>query len=115
MAQALTMAALATKARTPCPAWLRDTLTKALEIGKGVVHSVSPLDGLASALAEKGHEVAVFIPGYRAALGLGGSWRLHGQWHVVHEGGQRFNNGAVRDSQAAASSASLFSVMVSAV
>jgi excinuclease ABC subunit A len=33
-------------------AWLRDTLTKALEIGKGVVHILSPLDGLASALAE---------------------------------------------------------------
>jgi len=43
-----------------------------------------------------------FDAGYRAALGLGGTWRLHGQWHVVHEGGQRFNNGAVRDSQAAA-------------
>jgi hypothetical protein len=43
-----------------------------------------------------------FDAGYRAALGLGSSWRLHGQWHVVHEGGQQFSHGAVRDSQAAA-------------
>lgn len=33
-------------------AWLRETLTKALELGKGVVHILSPLDGLAAALAE---------------------------------------------------------------
>jgi hypothetical protein len=43
-----------------------------------------------------------FDAGYRASLGLGGTVLLHGQWHVVHEGGQRFNNGAVRDSQAVA-------------
>ena len=28
--------------------------------------------------------------------------RLHGQWHIVHEGGQQFDNGAVSDSQAVA-------------
>ena len=33
-------------------AWLRQSLTKALEIGKGVVHILSPLEGLAAALAE---------------------------------------------------------------
>jgi hypothetical protein len=40
--------------------------------------------------------------GYRASLGLGGPLRLHGQWHVVHQGGQQFDNGAVSDSQAVA-------------
>ncbi|HUE89182.1 MAG TPA: hypothetical protein VMO26_24140 [Vicinamibacterales bacterium] len=43
-----------------------------------------------------------FDAGYRASLGLAGPLRLHGQWHVVHEGGQQFDSGAVRDSQAAA-------------
>jgi hypothetical protein len=43
-----------------------------------------------------------FDAGYRATLGLAGSLRLHGQWHVVHEGGQQFSNGSVKDSQAAA-------------
>jgi hypothetical protein len=43
-----------------------------------------------------------FDAGYRASLGLGGALELHGQWHLVHEGGQRFSNGVVRDSQAVA-------------
>ncbi len=43
-----------------------------------------------------------FDAGYRASLALGGAVRLHGQWHTVHEGGQRFGNGTVRDSQAVA-------------
>ncbi len=43
-----------------------------------------------------------FDAGYRATLGLPGPFRLHGQWHVVHEGGQQFSNGAVSDSQAVA-------------
>jgi hypothetical protein len=43
-----------------------------------------------------------FDAGYRASLGLAGAFRLHGQWHLVHEGGQRFSNGAVRDSHAVA-------------
>ena len=43
-----------------------------------------------------------FDAGYRASLGLGGALRLHGQWHVVHEGGQQFAHGAVNDSQAVA-------------
>ena len=43
-----------------------------------------------------------FDAGYRASLGLSGAFRLLGQWHLVHEGGQRFDSGAVRDSQAVA-------------
>jgi hypothetical protein len=43
-----------------------------------------------------------FDAGYRADLGLLPSLRLHGQWHVVHEGGQQFDHGAVSDSQAGA-------------
>jgi hypothetical protein len=43
-----------------------------------------------------------FDAGYRAALALAGTFRLHGQWHIVHEGGQQFSSGAVRDSQAVA-------------
>jgi hypothetical protein len=43
-----------------------------------------------------------FDAGYRASLGLGRAVRLHGQWHLVHEGGQRFDSGAVSDSQAVA-------------
>jgi hypothetical protein len=43
-----------------------------------------------------------FDAGYRASLDLAGAFRLHGQWHLVHEGGQRFSSGAVRDSQAVA-------------
>jgi hypothetical protein len=43
-----------------------------------------------------------FDAGYRAAIALPAALSLHGQWHVVHEGGQRFGNGAVSDSQAGA-------------
>lgn len=43
-----------------------------------------------------------FDAGYRADVVLHPALRLHGQWHVVHEGGQQFDSGAVRDSQAAA-------------
>jgi hypothetical protein len=43
-----------------------------------------------------------FDAGYRAAVGLGSALRLHGQWHIVHEGGQQFDRGAVSDSQAGA-------------
>lgn len=43
-----------------------------------------------------------FDAGYRAVLKPARSWWLHGQWHVVHEGGQQFGNGSVRDSQAGA-------------
>ena len=43
-----------------------------------------------------------FDAGYRARVGLAESWHLHGQWHVVHEGGQRFASGPVRDSQGVA-------------
>jgi hypothetical protein len=40
-----------------------------------------------------------FDAGYRAVLGLGPSLKLHGQWHLVHEGGQQFASGPVSDSQ----------------
>ena len=43
-----------------------------------------------------------FDAGYRASLALRDAVRLQGQWHVVHEGGQRFQSGPVSDSQAAA-------------
>jgi hypothetical protein len=43
-----------------------------------------------------------FDAGYRASLGLNDAFRLYGQWHIVHEGGQQFDQGVVRDSQAAA-------------
>jgi hypothetical protein len=43
-----------------------------------------------------------FDAGYRADIGVTAAWRVHGQWHVVHEGGQQFASGAVRDSQAGA-------------
>jgi hypothetical protein len=43
-----------------------------------------------------------FDAGYRATLALSPSLTLHGQWHLVHEGGQQFARGAVNDSQAAA-------------
>ena len=43
-----------------------------------------------------------FDAGYRSSTAVARNLRLHGQWHVVHEGGQRFDNGAVSDSQAAA-------------
>jgi hypothetical protein len=41
-----------------------------------------------------------FDAGYRAGVGLIDALRLNGQWHVVHEGGQQFGSGAVRDSHA---------------
>jgi hypothetical protein len=41
-----------------------------------------------------------FDAGYRAAVRLAPSFQAHGQWHVVHEGGQQFDSGAVSDSQA---------------
>ena len=40
-----------------------------------------------------------FDAGYRGAVRLLPSLRLHTQWHIVHEGGQQFGNGAVGDSQ----------------
>lgn len=40
-----------------------------------------------------------FDTGYRAGVRLNSSWQLHGQWHLVHEGGQQFGNGPVSDSQ----------------
>jgi hypothetical protein len=40
-----------------------------------------------------------FDAGYRGALKLAPSLLLHTQWHVVHEGGQQFGNGAVGESQ----------------
>lgn len=43
-----------------------------------------------------------FDAGYRTGLALAPSLRVHGQWHLVHEGGQQFGNGAVSDSQAGA-------------
>jgi hypothetical protein len=43
-----------------------------------------------------------FDAGYRGALNLSDTIQLHGQWHVVHEGGQQFDSGAVNDSQAGA-------------
>ncbi len=43
-----------------------------------------------------------FDAGYRGAFQLQPSLRLHGQWHVVHEGGQQFGTGAVGDSQGVA-------------
>ena len=43
-----------------------------------------------------------FDAGYRSVITLAEQWQLHGQWHVVHEGGQRFPVGAVSDSQAGA-------------
>jgi hypothetical protein len=41
-----------------------------------------------------------FDAGYRASIGMVDGLRLNGQWHLVHEGGQQFANGAVSDSQA---------------
>jgi hypothetical protein len=43
-----------------------------------------------------------FDAGYRSRLRLSRSAALVGQWHLVHEGGQQFGNGSVRDSQAGA-------------
>jgi hypothetical protein len=41
-----------------------------------------------------------FDAGYRGSVGLASGLNLNGQWHVVHEGGQQFNSGAVSDSHA---------------
>jgi hypothetical protein len=41
-----------------------------------------------------------FDAGYRARAALGQALALHGQWHVVHEGGQQFPSGPVQDSHA---------------
>jgi hypothetical protein len=43
-----------------------------------------------------------FDAGYRGRVGLSASIALHGQWHIVHEGGQQFDSGPVSDSQAGA-------------
>jgi hypothetical protein len=43
-----------------------------------------------------------FDTGYRGQFGLASTLQLIGQWHLVHEGGQQFNSGAVSDSQAGA-------------
>jgi hypothetical protein len=43
-----------------------------------------------------------FDAGYRSSLRVASSLRLGGQYHLVHEGGQRFDSGAVSDSQAGA-------------
>jgi hypothetical protein len=43
-----------------------------------------------------------FDTGVRTRVGLPASMALHAQYHLVHEGGQQFGIGAVRDSQAAA-------------
>ena len=43
-----------------------------------------------------------FDAGSRTRIGLGPAVRVHGQWHIVHEGGQQFDHGAVSDSQAGA-------------
>jgi len=43
-----------------------------------------------------------FDAGYRAGVRLAPALQLHGQWHVVHEGGQQFDSGPVSDSHAVA-------------
>jgi hypothetical protein len=43
-----------------------------------------------------------FDAGYRAGVRLAPALQLHGQWHVVHEGGQQFDIGPVSDSHASA-------------
>jgi hypothetical protein len=43
-----------------------------------------------------------FDAGYRAGVGVASGLRLHGQWHIVHEGGQQFDHGSVSDSQGGA-------------
>ncbi len=46
-----------------------------------------------------------FDAGLRARVPLHASLALHAQWHIVHEGGQQFASGPVRDSQAGAAGA----------
>jgi len=41
-----------------------------------------------------------FDAGYRGRIALTNNLALHGQWHVVHEGGQQFDVGPVSDSLA---------------
>ncbi len=43
-----------------------------------------------------------FDAGVRTSAAFDGGLAFHGQWHVVHEGGQQFASGPVTDSQAAA-------------
>jgi hypothetical protein len=43
-----------------------------------------------------------FDAGYRGRVALKPALALHGQWHIVHEGGQQFDAGPVSDSQAGA-------------
>ncbi len=43
-----------------------------------------------------------FDAGYRASVAVQPGWRVHGQWHLVHEGGQQFGRGPVSDSQGGA-------------
>jgi hypothetical protein len=43
-----------------------------------------------------------FDAGYRVAVGLPAALSLHGQWHIVHDGGQKFQSGPVGESQAGA-------------
>jgi hypothetical protein len=43
-----------------------------------------------------------FDAGARSRVVLPRALALHGQWHVLHEGGQQFSNGSVRDSHAGA-------------
>jgi hypothetical protein len=43
-----------------------------------------------------------FDAGLTIRVELAPAIALHGQWHLVHEGGQQFDNGPVRDSHAAA-------------
>lgn len=43
-----------------------------------------------------------FDAGTRTRASLPASLALHAQWHVVHEGGQQFDSGPVRDSHSAA-------------
>ena len=43
-----------------------------------------------------------FDAGYRGRVALSPALALHGQWHIVHEGGQQFDAGPVSDSQAGA-------------
>jgi hypothetical protein len=43
-----------------------------------------------------------FDAGYRSSIAVTNSLRLQTQWHIVHEGGQQFQSGAVSDSQAGA-------------
>ena len=43
-----------------------------------------------------------FDAGVRTRYAIASSFAIHGQWHVVHEGGQQFASGPVRDSHGVA-------------